>query len=247
MNEAIVLSALLMGFLGSTHCVAMCGGVVTVLSGGLVQLGRRAPDIEGQATTALAYNAGRIVSYSFAGAIAGGFGAVLGRIPAFHSAELGLRLSAGVLMLGLGLYLAGGWARFASIERIGLPLWRRIEPTARRFLPARSLRGAFVLGGLWGFMPCGLVYTALALALGNTSVAGGALTMAAFGLGTLPTLLTMGVFASRIAGARVTRMAWVRRAAGALVFAFGLVHASSALTAIASPPSADHECSAHPH
>ncbi len=249
MNETIVLSALLMGFVGSTHCVAMCGGVVSVLSGGLVQLGRGGPhggntvprDIEGQAVTALAYNSGRILAYAFAGAIAGGLGAVLGRISSFHSVELVLRLGAGMLMLGLGLYLAGAWARFAAIERVGLPVWRRIEPVARRFLPARSIGGAFVLGGLWGFMPCGLVYTALALSLGNTSAAGGAITMAAFGLGTLPTLLTMGVFASRVAA--VLRFPWVRRVAGAVVIAFGLVHATAALGAMASPTS-DH-CALH--
>lgn len=245
MNEALVLSALLMGFVGSTHCVAMCGGVVTALSGGLVQLGRKPSDVEGHAAIALVYNAGRILSYSLAGAMAGGLGALLATIPLLHSAELGLRLCAGLLMLGLGLYLAGGWARFASIERLGLPLWRGIEPVARRFLPARSLRGAFVLGGLWGFMPCGLVYTALALSLGNTSAFGGAMTMAAFGLGTLPALLTLGVFASRFVGVGVTRVAWVRRLAGAVVIAFGLFHASSALSAMLDPAATGNTCGAH--
>ncbi len=237
------LSALLMGFVGSTHCIAMCGGVVTVLSGGLVQLGRKPSDVEAHATIALALNAGRILSYSLAGAMVGGFGALLAKIPALHSAELGLRLCAGLLMLGL--YLAGGWARFASIERLGLPLWRGVEPVARRFLPARSLRGAFVLGGLWGFMPCGLVYTALALSLGNTSAFGGAMTMGAFGLGTLPTLLTLGVFASRFVGVGVTRVTWVRRLAGAVVIGFGLFHASSALAAMLAPAGAGNTCGAH--
>jgi sulfite exporter TauE/SafE len=126
---------------------------------------------------------------------------------------------------------------------VGLPVWRRVEPVARKFLPARSLHGAFVLGGLWGFMPCGLVYTALALSLGNTSALGGAATMGAFGLGTLPTLLTMGAFASRLSS--ITRIAWVRRAAGAIVIVFGLLHASGAIAAMVAPTSPDHACCAN--
>jgi hypothetical protein len=236
--SALLLSALAMGLLGSTHCVVMCGGIVSVLHGGLTQLGR---ERRAEATRlVLGYNAGRIASYATAGALAGAFGALVDRVPALHGAELGLRLGAGILMVGLGLFLAGAWRRFALIERAGVPLWRRIEPLARRLLPIRSLPAALGLGALWGWMPCGLVYAALGLALGTGSASAGALSMVAFGLGTLPTLLTMGALATRLA--LLLRVTWVRRAAGVVIVAFGLLHVVAASAQIARGPSAPHTC-----
>jgi hypothetical protein len=243
MIGALLLSALVMGLLGSTHCVVMCGGVVSVLHGGLTQLGRsrRAETTR----LALGYNLGRVASYATAGAVAGAFGAAVDRVPALHGAELGLRLGAGLLMLGLGLYLAGAWRRFALIERAGLPLWRHLEPVARRLLPVRTMPAALALGALWGWMPCGLVYAALGLALGTGSAGAGALAMVAFGLGTVPMLLTMGALASSLS--RLLRVAWVRRAAGGVVFAFGLLHVVAASAQIARGPSAPHACCAGKH
>jgi sulfite exporter TauE/SafE len=171
---AVLLSALAMGLFGSTHCVVMCGGVVGVLSGGLVQLGTNARAARARSLRlALAYNAGRIASYAVAGAMAGAFGALVERVPPLHGAELGLRLAAGMMMVGLGLYLAGAWQRFAAIERLGVPLWRRIEPLARRLVPVRTVPSALAMGTLWGWMPCGLVYAALGLGLGTGSASSG--------------------------------------------------------------------------
>lgn len=241
MISALLLSALMMGLLGSTHCIVMCGGVVGVLSGGLVPLGTkgRAPRARGIALS-LAYNAGRIASYAVAGAIAGAFGALVEGIPALRGAEVGLRLAGGLLMLGLGLHLAGVWRHFAVIERAGLPVWRRIEPIARRLLPVRSAAAALGLGALWGWMPCGLVYAALGLALGTGSAAGGAVAMIVFGAGTLPTLLTMGALAAQIA--RLTRLVWVRRAAGLAIVGFGVFHVAAASAQIGAPSRAPHAC-----
>lgn len=243
MIGALVLSALVMGLLGSTHCVVMCGGVVSVLHGGLTQLGLEAR--AGARRLALGYNAGRIASYATAGAIAGAFGELVDHIPVLRGAELGLRLMAGLLMIGLGLYLAGAWRRFAMIERAGLPLWHRVEPLARKLLPVRSLPAALGLGALWGWMPCGLVYAALGVALGTGTASGGAAAMAAFGLGTLPMLLTMGAFASRVVA--FLRVAWVRRAAGAVIVAFGLLHVVATSAQIAGGPSRSHSCCAGRH
>jgi sulfite exporter TauE/SafE len=243
MIGALVFSAVMMGLLGSTHCVVMCGGVVSVLHGGLTQLGR-APRTR-TVRLALGYNGGRVLSYATGGAIAGAFGAAVDRIPLLRGAELGLRLGAGLLMVGLGLYLAGAWKRFAIVERAGLPLWKLVEPVARRLLPVRSFPAALALGALWGWMPCGLVYAALGLALGTGSAGGGALTMAAFGLGTLPTLLAMGALASQVSA--FLRVAWVRRTAGAVIVVLGALHVGAASAQIAQGPSCPHACCAGKH
>jgi sulfite exporter TauE/SafE len=243
---ALLASAFVMGLLGSTHCVVMCGGVVSLLSSGLVKLetNRRAA-LARSLRYALAYNAGRVASYAAAGAIAGAFGALATRAPALRDAQLGLRVAAGLLMLGLGLYLAGAWRRFAAIESVGAPLWRRLEPLARRLLPVRSVASALALGAVWGWMPCGLVYAALGVALGTGSAGSGALAMIAFGAGTLPTLLTMGAVAARVAEA--TRHAWVRRAAGAVIVAFGVLQVASASAQIAAREASPHACCAGHH
>jgi sulfite exporter TauE/SafE len=243
MTITFLVSALAMGLLGSTHCVVMCGGVVSLLSSGLTPLGR-APRVR-SSRVALAYNAGRIASYAAAGAFTGAFGALIDGIPALHGAALGLRLGGGLLMVGLGLYLAGAWRRFAVIERVGLPFWRRIEPLARRLLPVRTLPAALALGALWGWMPCGLVYAALGLALGTGSASGGAVAMIAFGAGTVPMLLTMGTLATRVT--LFLRVTWVRRAAGVVVLAFGLLHVVSASAQIVGGPSTRHACCAGKH
>jgi hypothetical protein len=224
-NPTFIVSAFFLGLLGSTHCVAMCGGVVTLLSSSnVVQLGRarRAPSM----LLALAYNGGRLASYATAGAIAGGFGVLANRVEILSGVQLGLRFIAGLMMVAVGLYLAGIWKKLGMVERLGAPLWSRIEPVAKRLLPVRGLHSAFALGALWGFLPCGLVYAALGAALGTGSAREGALTMTAFFLGTLPSLLAVSAFTKQLSA--LVRRPWIRRAAGVGIIVFGLVNVRSA-------------------
>jgi sulfite exporter TauE/SafE len=238
-----MLSAFFLGLLGSTHCVAMCGGIVTLLSSSnVIQLGRKrqAPSMK----LALSYNAGRLASYAAAGALAGAFGLLANRIEVLSGVQIGLRFIAGVLMVCVGLYLAG-WAKLNAVEKLGAPLWSRIEPLAKRLLPVRGHRSAFALGALWGFLPCGLVYAALGAALGTGSARDGALTMTAFFMGTLPSLLLVSAFAQRIA--RLVRMPWVRRAAGIGIVLFGLVNVQRAAAMSGFGISERDSCCPHPH
>ena len=183
------LSAFLIGFLGSAHCIGMCGGLMSALSFSIPeeQVGRRF-------TLLLSYNIGRILSYTFIGALAGWLGFTLS---AGHGLNI-LRIIAGLLLISMGLYLAGWWHGLTYLERLGGLLWRRIQPYSKRLLPVTSLPAALLLGGLWGWLPCGLVYTALVYGLSQASVSGSALVMFAFGLGTLPVLLVTGVLAERV-------------------------------------------------
>lgn len=226
-NPTFIVSAFFLGLLGSTHCVAMCGGIVTLLSSSsVIKLGKEREQRRLSFTLALAYNGGRLASYASAGALAGAFGLLANRIEILSGVQIGLRFIAGVMMVCVGLYLAGVWKKLGAVEKLGAPLWSRIEPHAKRLLPVRGHGSALALGALWGFLPCGLVYAALGAALGTGSAAHGALTMAAFFLGTLPSLLAVSVFTQRLSN--LVRRSWVRRAAGIGIVLFGLVNVRSA-------------------
>jgi hypothetical protein len=231
MSAVLVVSALLMGLLGSTHCVVMCGGVVAMTCSAL-PLARRGRVLS-QLSYVLAYNAGRIASYAVAGAIAGALGASVGSFGPVTHALLVLRLAAGALMIAVGFYLAGWTGALRWAERAGEPVWRRVAPLARRLVPVRTPAQALLLGLLWGWMPCGLVYAALAASVTSGSLVGGAATMTAFGLGTLPTLVAMGSAAALVT--RVARSRRMRIAAGVVVAAFGvaqIAHAGVAWAAV---------------
>ncbi|OBS08152.1 sulfite exporter TauE/SafE family protein [Acidihalobacter prosperus] len=212
-------AALLVGLLGGVHCVGMCGGIVGALGLGM------SPARQSRIVTALpvllAYNLGRIASYTLAGALAGGVGWYAAQLVSVHRAQLVLGVAAGLFMVALGLYLAGLWRGLAEVERLGGHVWRRIEPLGRRLLPVRGPLQALGLGAVWGWLPCGLVYSVLIWALASGGPLRGALLMLCFGLGTLPNLLAMGVFAARLA--RLARRVWVRVLAGGLVAGFGVL------------------------
>jgi sulfite exporter TauE/SafE len=209
-SASAYLSLLLIGLLGGTHCIGMCGGIVGALSlGGPPRL-----------VLHLAYNAGRIASYAAAGALAG----ALGGLSLMLSGQLPLRIAlyvlANLMLVALGFYLMGFTRTLALIERLGQKLWRHLQPLSRRYLPARTVAQAFPLGLLWGWLPCGLVYSALATALTSGSALQGAGLMLAFGIGTLPNLLLAGLLAARLKG--YAGKPAVRLAAGLLVLGFGV-------------------------
>jgi sulfite exporter TauE/SafE len=242
MSTMLLVSATLMGLLGSTHCVAMCGGVVAVGCGAL-PIARRGRPLAHVPYT-LAYNAGRIASYACAGALAGLLGSTLASFGFAERAFLALRVVAAALMVAVGLYLAGFVKVLRWAERAGEPVWRRVAPLARRFVPVRTPGHALLLGLMWGWMPCGLVYAALGSATTTGSALGGAATMAAFGVGTLPTLLAMGSAAALMA--RLSKSPAIRTAAAVVILGFGVLQLAHVGRALASAGSTDrHSCCVH--
>ena len=213
MPEISYLSVFLVGLLGGVHCVGMCGGIVTALS---LSSATNRPAVP----TLLAYNFGRVTSYALAGAIVGAIGASTLLLNRFMPAERVLYGLANVMLILLGLYLAGLSRAVLALERVGSVVWARLQPLMKRFIPVRTLSQAFFTGAVWGWLPCGLVYSVLISALATGSAAHGALLMLAFGAGTLPNLLAMGLFAKRLQ--TLTRKPMVRLAAGLLVAAFGV-------------------------
>ncbi|HYN77717.1 MAG TPA: sulfite exporter TauE/SafE family protein [Lamprocystis sp. (in: g-proteobacteria)] len=211
-------TALLVGLLSALHCVGMCGGIVGALSYSLPLSCRDRPTR--LLAFLLAYNLGRILSYACAGALFGSLGAVLLAEAPRAWAFNGLRLLAALVVVGIGLSIGGWWPHLAFIERIGAPLWRWLEPWARRLLPVRTLPQAALLGAVWGWLPCGLVYGMLIGAPAQGGAAAGALYMTLFGVGTLPVLLTAGLLAGRLY--RLGQDRRFQAAAGLLVIALGL-------------------------
>lgn len=215
-------AAFLVGLLGSGHCIVMCGGIATALEMAVI------PAASSRAACRAGYQAGRLGGYAIAGAVAGGLGAGVFNLASTHTALVAARWMQALMLILLGLYLSGLWrGPLAALERVGAGLWQRLAPLRTRLLPVRSVYGAMRMGVLWGFLPCGLVYSALALALASASVAGGAATMLAFGAGTLPAVVLVAGAAGRAVrpGAHLA----LRRAAGVLILASGMLMAVGAV------------------
>jgi len=207
----LLVSALVLGLLGGGHCLGMCGGLMGALTLAIPpeQRARRFRLL-------LAYNLGRVLSYSLAGLLLGLAGWAIASGPLATA----LRILAGLLLISMGLYLAGWWSGLTRIEALGRGLWKHIQPIAGRLLPVSSLPRALLLGTLWGWLPCGLVYSTLLWAASQGDALDSAALMLAFGLGTWPVLLATGLAAERLTA--LLRRRGVRIAGGLLVMLFGL-------------------------
>ncbi|MDD5391059.1 MAG: sulfite exporter TauE/SafE family protein [Gallionellaceae bacterium] len=212
MPEISFLAVFLTGLLGGAHCVGMCGGIVAAIS---LQPGGKQPF-----TFHLAYSAGRIASYSAAGALAGLIGSAAFLSDTLYPAQQGLYFLAQVVLILLGLYLAGLNQSVLVLERVGGVVWRRVQPLLARVMPIRSLPQALAAGALWGWLPCGLVYSVLVSALASGGAGQGATLLLLFGLGTLPNLLLMGWAADSLR--EWVRRVWVKRVAGLGVASMGI-------------------------
>lgn len=210
-DPAIFLPLLIMGLVSSAHCIGMCGGIMGALT----------MAIPAQAKTArwmilVAYNLGRISSYMVMGVLVGLF--------AEQFAALGggviLRVLAGTLLIAMGLYLADWWRGLTKLETVGRYLWIYIQPLGKRLMPVNNLPQALLLGALWGWLPCGLVYAALALAMTQPAPLLAGTAMLAFGLGTLPAVLAAGIAAHQLT--RIMQQRRVRVGLAIIIMAFGV-------------------------
>ncbi|MEE8057778.1 MAG: sulfite exporter TauE/SafE family protein [Pseudomonadales bacterium] len=206
-------AAFVMGLLGGTHCIGMCGGLMGALSFALEDdEPRKAPSLR----LLLGFNLGRIMSYVTIGIIVGGV------IEIFDIELFGffMRSIAALLLILMGLYIAGWWHGLRHIEYLGQFAWRYIKPLSKRLLPVRSFPHAVLFGGVWGWMPCGLVYSVLIWAVAQQSMLQAALIMLCFGLGTLPILLTAGIFTQQLK--RLIQHRFTRSVAALGVISFGV-------------------------
>lgn len=204
-------AALLTGLVGSGHCAVMCGGIATGFSA-------MAPG--GGWRTVIEPNLGRVLGYTAAGALAGGLGRGIVDLASSPWLPVALRVATGLVLVVVGLRLmreepTGGGGSLQG------GLWRVLRPLQRGLLPANTSPKRLALGALWGWMPCGLSTTLLAAAWMQASAGNGALTMAAFGLGTLPVMLPL-TWSGLHVGRRLLR-GRTRRVVGGAVLAAGLL------------------------
>jgi sulfite exporter TauE/SafE len=209
--DVFLPAMLLLGLVSGVHCAGMCGGIVVAFSA------RQQPLLPARAMLRrqAAFNAGRITTYATAGALAGATAHLLTALPL----QAALYVFANAALVLVGLQLAGWSAPLRAIEALSAPLWRRLQPYAAQLSSTSGLAPAYGAGVLWGWLPCGLVYGALAASAASGSATRAALGMAAFGLGTLPWLLAAGALAARLRkwlSARAFRLS-----AGGLVLGFG--------------------------
>ena len=212
-DPAILLSAFLLGFLGSTHCLGMCGGLSSALGLNTLQTSKKSTF----PTLLLAYNIGRIFSYCIAGLIVGAAGFWLSQQLATFTL---LRYLAGGMLILMGLYIAQWFNGIAFTEKLGSKLWPFIQPLGKRFMPVGSVRDAICIGMVWGWLPCGLVYSALIWASLEASMSGAMLIMLFFGVGTLPAMLATGYFAQGLG--KFIKQRWFRSSAGLMMISFGI-------------------------
>lgn len=176
MISSELLAAVGIGLAGAGHCLGMCGGIAAAINlGG-----------NGGSATTVAYHTGRLSSYAALGAL---LGAVAGSINIAQWTMV-LRYVAGILLIGMGLSIADWWRGMSILERAGAKLWRPVQTLSSKLFPVNHWFQGYLLGLCWGLMPCGLIYSALAWSATAQDAARSGLLMFAFGLGTLPAMLS---------------------------------------------------------
>lgn len=217
-TEFTLITAFLAGLAGSIHCVGMCGGIVGALTMGLPE------SVRGKYLRLLpyllTYNVGRIFSYMLAGGLMGFLGAQFSNLLPMNNPHVISAWISGTFMIALGLYIGSWWQALTILEKSGAHLWKKIEPIGRRFIPVKNPTQALGLGVIWGWLPCGLVYSILPLALASADPLQGSALLLAFGVGTLPMLFMLGATAQIFT--QFTRKLIVRRVAGACILVFGV-------------------------
>ncbi len=213
----LLVVALTLGLGSSVHCLGMCGGITAALANAAPARVRAHP--WRLAVHLLGVHGGRVASYATAGAIAGALGAGAVAAIAQPDALTLLRYLAAGFLVAIGFTVAGWLPLTDRLGTLATPLWTRVQAAVGRLAPAGP--GSVLYGVVWGWLPCGMVYTTLFYAVIAASPWGGAAVMAVFGLGTVPALLALGLAAGRVRLAP-RHAFWLRQGLGAAIVALAL-------------------------
>jgi sulfite exporter TauE/SafE len=211
----LIGAAFAAGVTGSVHCFAMCGA----MAGALGMRARSTTATALQASLhALLQQFGRVSGYTLAGVLAGTLGQGTQWFMQLVNAAVVLRFAAGVLTLLIAVRIFTGRNLLAPLERWGAQVWRHLQPLAQRTLRSPAWHRSLLLGLLWGWLPCGMVYSVLLMSVTTGNAAAGAATMASFGLGTLPAMLASSLLTTQVPGAH---SGLLRAVSGVLLAMFG--------------------------
>ncbi len=233
MSSADLLAAFALGLFSAPHCATMCGSV----AGALLLAARpqqliastgnhsvRQPGINAMPAVADAaiYGSAKILGYMALGALLGAGGYLMGGT--HRNALAMLNGAAALLLVLLGLYVAGWWRGISRLEQYAYRIW---QPLMRKLqgLSLTRTRNKWLAGFAWGLLPCGMVYSALGLAVASGSVLQGMALMLAFGLGTLPFVLLSGSVMQTLLP--LLRQGWLRQSCGMAMMVLGLLKLST--------------------
>lgn len=209
MNE--ILTALLMGLTGSAHCLTMCGSLS-------VALGFSIPKHKSFWLYALFVSFGRVFGYGVIGLTANVIAQSI--LVASNGHILYLSILSGVLMIGIGLHISGLSSVIVRIEVIGRFIDKALTPIKQKIMPIDSLGKCLLYGLLWGFLPCGLVYTALSLALVSPTPGAAFGVMVVFGFTTIPAVVGMTIFSRQLT--KIFNNQIIKLLLGAIISCVGL-------------------------
>lgn len=202
-----ILTAFLLGLSGSGHCLVMCGGIAAGI--GSQQSNTLRP---------ILFNLGRIITYSLSGLLVASIGFWLK--DQHQWLMYALRTIAGVLLILMGLYIARWQLWLTRLEQLGQYIWNPIKPMISPLMQSQNNASAIKLGMLWGFLPCGLIYSTLTWVAANQEPLMGGIAMLFFGIGTLPAMLTSSFAAKALLS--IMQKRWIKQASGLLLIAYGI-------------------------
>lgn len=212
LDFSVLITAFLLGLFSSAHCIGMCGGIMGAL-------GMAVPPQKSRRRFIIlcSYNIGRLLSYVLMGILVGVFAQQI----TSSGGAVWLRWLAGLLLIAMGLYLANWWHGLTYLESAGRYLWAYLQPIGKRLMPVNHPGKGLLIGALWGWLPCGLVYSALAYSMAQGHWVLSGFTMLAFGAGTLPSLLLAGLAAQRLN--RLLQRRQLRWAMALVIILFGVL------------------------
>ena len=216
--EINYLAAFGLGLFSTVHCLGMCGGTVTALSLGLPEEIRQ--NRTRFSILVCAYNFGRVFSYTVAGALVGIFGHIILGLVHNNTGHYILRILAGLILILLGLHIGGWITAIKRIEGIGIRVWQVIRPIGAYFLPVDSMPKALLMGCIWGWLPCGMVYSVLLWSATSADPIAATLCMLSFGIGTLPGMISAGLVSNSLR--RLFARANIKKVFAIIIICFGI-------------------------
>lgn len=215
-TELTILACFIAGLSSTLHCFGMCGGISTMLS----LQSEQSEQYLRKYQNAFLYNAGRIFSYAMIGLLAG----ISSQFATYHFLKNGhqiLQIISSIILITIALHILGLFSSFKIIEKVAYILWKKVQLLFKWLLPAKSPIAVFSFGLIWGWLPCGMVYSVLLLAVSSANALDSMLYMLAFGLGTLPGMFSASAGSSYING--LTKKAMFKYISAVLLIGIALI------------------------